>query len=67
MVNNLNIKINNNEQSEIILYDILSRKLLQQKFTNFISLTTGQLAKGMYLYEVRNKNGVIKKGKVIKD
>ena len=48
-------------------HDIASRKLLQQKFTNAVSLNTEQLAKGVYLYEVRNKNGVIKKGKVVKD
>lgn len=55
------------EQSEIIIYDFTSRKLLQQKFTNSVSLNTEQLAKGLYLYEVRNKNGLCKKGKVVKD
>ncbi|MEO5570223.1 MAG: T9SS type A sorting domain-containing protein [Bacteroidia bacterium] len=63
----LSIRINNKELSEIILYDITSRKLLQQKFTNSVTLNTEQLAKGIYLYEVRNKNGVIKKGKVVKE
>ncbi|MBK8847595.1 MAG: T9SS type A sorting domain-containing protein [Bacteroidetes bacterium] len=65
--NKLNITISNHEFSEIIIYDIASRKLLQEKFTNSISINTEQLAKGIYLYEVRNKNGVIKKGKVVKD
>jgi hypothetical protein len=60
-------KNNKNEPSEIILYDIASRKLLQQKFTNIITLNTTQLAKGMYLYEVINNKGVIKKGKVVKE
>ncbi|MEO5569903.1 MAG: T9SS type A sorting domain-containing protein [Bacteroidia bacterium] len=63
----LNVNVNNNELSEIILYDITGRKLLQQKFLNSITLNTKQLAKGIYLYEVRNKNGVIKKGKVVKE
>jgi len=63
----LNVKIKNNEQSEIILYDLSSRKLLQQTFTNTTIINTEQLAKGMYLYEVRNKNGIIKNGKVIKE
>jgi hypothetical protein len=67
VTNQLTVKTNDNEQSEIILYDIASRKILQQKFTNSVSLNTEQLAKGIYLYEVRNKNGVIKKGKVVKD
>ena len=54
------------EPSEIILYDITSRKVMQQTFTNTTTLNTEQLANGMYLYEVRNKNGVIKNGKVVK-
>jgi len=57
----------NNIQSEIILFDITSRKILQQKFTNSVSLNTEQLAKGLYLYEVRDKNGLYKKGRVVKD
>jgi hypothetical protein len=60
------IAINNKEFSEIILYDVASRKLLQQHFTNSTSLNTEQLAKGIYIYEVRDKNGVMKKGKVVK-
>ncbi|HLG02969.1 MAG TPA: T9SS type A sorting domain-containing protein [Bacteroidia bacterium] len=63
----LNIKLNNFTTAEIILYDIASRKLLQQQFTNFISLNTEHLAKGIYIYEVRDKNGVCKKGKVVKN
>ncbi|HKR03154.1 MAG TPA: T9SS type A sorting domain-containing protein [Bacteroidia bacterium] len=57
----------NNIQSEIILFDITSRKMLQQKFINSVTLNTEQLAKGLYLYEVRSKDGSCKKGKVVKD
>ena len=63
---NLNITTNDEELLEVNLYDILSRSVLQQKFTSSISLNTFQLAKGIYIYEVRNKNGVIKAGKVVK-
>ena len=63
----LNVILNNKELSEIILYDISSRKLLQKKFTNSVSLNTEQLSKGIYIYEVRDKNGLCKKGKVVKD
>jgi hypothetical protein len=65
--NELNIQTNHNQPSEIILYDILSRKLLHQTFTNSVSLNTEQLQKGIYIYELRDKKGVIKKGKVVKD
>jgi hypothetical protein len=67
ITNELNVKINSNELSEIILYDISSRKLVQEKFTNSVSLNTEQIAKGVYVYEVLDKNGVFKKGKVVKD
>jgi len=63
----LNIRVNNNTLSEIIFYDITSRKILQQKFTNSVSLSTEQLAKGIYIYEVRDRNGLRKKGKVVKE
>ena len=62
----LNVQINNYEQTEIILYDLSSRELLQQTFTNTTTINTEQLATGMYLYTVRNRNGIIKNGKVIK-
>ena len=67
IINQFSLKTNNNEPSEIILYDIESRKLLQQKFTNFVSINTEQLAKGIYIFEFRDRNGLCKKGKVLKD
>jgi Secretion system C-terminal sorting domain len=65
--NNINVTAKENEPTEIILYDLSSRKLLQQTFTNSTTINTEQLAKGMYLYTVRNRNGIIKNGKVIKE
>lgn len=67
VINKLNISSNNNKLSEIILYDIASRKIMQKKFINSVTLSTEQLSKGLYLYEVRNKDGSCKKGKVVKD
>ena len=64
---NINIHSLNYYPLEIILYDITSRKIMQQEFTNSISLNTEQLEKGIYLYEVRDKNGLCKQGKVVKD
>jgi hypothetical protein len=40
---------------------------LQRKFTNTVTLNTAQLAKGMYIYEVRDKRGEVRKGKVVKE
>ncbi|MBK7854849.1 MAG: SBBP repeat-containing protein [Bacteroidetes bacterium] len=63
----IEIKSKSNEPSEVIFYDITSRKLLQQKFTNSVSLNTEQLEKGIYIYEVRCGSSACKKGKLVKD
>jgi hypothetical protein len=63
----LNVLMNEKNEAEIILYDMHSRKILQHRFINSLSLCTGQLAKGVYIYEVRNKNGIIQNGKVVKE
>ncbi len=63
----LEIKKMNADPTEVILYDLTSRRIIQQNFTNSISLNTAPFAKGLYIYEIRNKNGVIKKGKVVKN
>ena len=65
--NEITFEAKTNEQIELLIYDIMGRNLLQKKFTNSVSLNTEQLAKGLYLYEVRNKDGSCKKGKVVKD
>jgi hypothetical protein len=63
----LNIETGNNQLMEITLRDITSRKLLQQEFTNSLTINMEQLSKGIYIYEVRDRNGSCKKGKVVKD
>ncbi len=65
--NELTVNTNDNEQSTVAIYDLLSRKVLEQTFTNMVTLNIESLSKGMYMYEVRNKNGVVKNGKVIKE
>jgi len=66
MTDKFEIKTNSNEVIEIIVYGTDSKKIVQQQFIHDVSLNTSQLAKGIYLYEVRNKNGIIKKGKMVK-
>ncbi len=66
-LNNLNVTVSSNEQSELVLYDITSRKLSEYKFNSTVSINTEQLAAGIYIFEVRNNNRVIKKGKVVKE
>ncbi len=61
------IKMNKEELAEVTLYDITSRKLLQQSFTGSTTLTIESLAKGIYLYEIKTKDGLLKNGKVVKE
>ncbi len=51
---------------EFILYDISSRKILQQQFINAVTLNTEQLSAGIYNYELRSKSRIVKRGKIIK-
>jgi len=55
------------EQTTISLYDLLGQQILKQQFSDAITINTEQFAKGIYLYEVRNKSGIIQKGKIIKE
>jgi hypothetical protein len=66
-VNELKVTLKDNEHAEIIIYDALSRKILNQKFIYTSSINTGFLPKGIYLYEVKNEKGLIGKGIVVKE
>lgn len=63
----LTVKSDNNQQLEFKLYDITSRKILSKTFNNSTKINLDQLTTGVYLYEVENKNGLMKKGKVVKE
>ena len=63
----LNVIINNDNSCEFILYDLQADKLLRKTFSRKIIINTEQLSRGIYIYEVRNNKGVIKKGKVVKE
>jgi len=65
--NQLTITTNTNTYSEIILYDIASRKLMEEKFNGSVSLNIGHLAKGIYLYQLTDEKGLISRGKVVKE
>ncbi|GAB4279109.1 MAG: hypothetical protein Kow0068_03000 [Marinilabiliales bacterium] len=64
--NEITITTNSSILSQIILYDMMAKKYIQQTFTNSVTLNTERLATGIYFYEVINEKGVIRKGKVIK-
>lgn len=64
----LNITLSSpaNDVFEICLYDVTGRNALSHSFSNSTSVNTTRLADGMYMYEVRNKDAVIRKGKLVK-
>jgi hypothetical protein len=62
----LTISLKNNGPAEVTIYDILSGKVLQQKFVNTISISAEQFSKNVYFIEVTNKSGFFWRGKIIK-
>jgi len=58
--------LHSSEQSEVILYDVTYRKVLEQIFINNVTLGTESLHSGLYFYEIRNDKKIISKGKVVK-
>ena len=65
--NQITFLLSNNDPTTLFLYDLLSRKILQQTFINSTTINTMPLAKGLYLYEVLGKDGSCGKGKVVKE
>jgi len=52
---------------ELTLFDVTSRALIRRLFINQTTINTEQLARGMYFYEVTDKNGVDARGKLVKE
>jgi len=65
--NLLTITTTSTQPSTIILFDIASRKLMEEKFSGTATLSIEGLAKGVYLYQVRDEKGVVSRGKVVKE
>ena len=63
----INITTKGNQLFEVSLYDVTSRKILSQSFANSPSINAEHLAKGLYIYEIRSREKVIKKGKIVKE
>jgi len=66
LTDRINFTLKTGETVELYFFDGTSRLILSKSFNNSISISTEQWAKGIYFYELRSKNGVMKKGKVVK-
>jgi hypothetical protein len=65
-VSSIIFSVNKTEPMTVAVYDATSNKILEQNFTQGISINTEEFSPGMYFYQVYDKNGVIKKGKMVK-
>jgi hypothetical protein len=63
---NLIVKLNFKNDIELTIYNMFAQVLLKQNFKNDIKLNMTAFEKGTYFYELRNKNGLILQGKLIK-
>ncbi len=64
--NQLTFSLTDNLPTTISLYGFLGQQVLQQSFTNSMTINTAQLADGIYFYELRNDKGTLKTGKLVK-
>jgi len=57
--------ITNQSASSIILYDVFGKRVLQQDLYSSKTIKRRNLSSGMYFYCLKNKKGIIEKGKVV--
>jgi hypothetical protein len=55
------------EEANLTFYDISSHQVFQKTFTSSTTISTEHLAQSIYFYEVRNENGLLAKGKLVKE
>jgi len=65
--NNFTVTTSVTHPLEMILYDMASRGILRCQFVNSATINTEHIARGIYFYEVRDKNEIVKRGKLVKD
>jgi len=63
----LTINFDSDVNMQLILRDVLAREVLSKKLYKRTNIDVGYLDNGLYLYEVRNENGIVKTGKLIKN
>lgn len=66
-VDKLNIVSPSDKQLQFVMYDIVSRMVIQETFIGSASINTDQLPEGLYLYEIKDGTNTIREGKIIKE
>ena len=64
--NKLNVISGNNEKTNISIYDIMGKVVLQKDFIKLTALNTKELPVGLYLYIIETKSGKVNIGKCLK-
>lgn len=64
--NKLNVISGNNEKTNISIYDIMGKVVLQKDFIKLTALNTNELPVGLYLYIIETKSGKVNIGKCLK-
>ena len=64
--NQLIIQLAQNTDYTLILYDNLSRQVLKERLYDHSTINTDYIPNGIYFYEIRNAEKLLKTGKVIK-
>lgn len=65
-IHQLAVEYSGNENATIILYDQLSRQVLQKTLNKSATIDTDYLPAGLYIYELKNEHGTIRIGKIVK-
>lgn len=62
----LYVRVNNTDPSEITLYDAAVKEVLKETFIQKAVLKMTMFAQGVYIYKIKNRGGIIKEGKIVK-
>ena len=54
-------------ESDVYIFDIYGRKILQRHFKSDTIINTSALPEGIYFYEIKNSKGISSKGKLSKE
>jgi len=64
--NELFVEYSGDEQVTIVLYDQLSRMVIQQPLYKSTTINTASLPQGLYIYTLNNQHQLISSGKIVK-
>lgn len=64
--NQLVFDVSDYKLTAVSVYNLFGQQIVKQVFTNSITINTEQLAEGIYFYELRNTQGIMNTGKIVK-